>query len=270
MAAESSHRKIWPRFRDELGKSGPLLLGHRGASAHVTENTLPAFQRAIADGADGVELDVQRCLTGEIVVFHDDDLSRLAGRPERVADLPLQALREIRLSGGGEIPTLAETFEACGPDALVNVEIKYDGYWPSGCAALVAGASEVIARVGARGRVLVSSFSPAAIWLWRRHHGDVPCGLLFEPPRPFHRPWPLRADCLLPLLQSEAVHPEHGLCTPETVRRWHHRGYAVNVWTVDDPGRLRRLADMGVDAIITNDPAAARAALRLTLRSAGG
>ena len=242
-----------------------MLLGHRGASAHVTENTLPAFQRALADGAHGVELDVQRCLTGEVVVFHDDNLSRLAGRPERVVDLPLQALREIRLrTGRGEIPTLAETFEACGPDALVNVEIKYDGYLPSGCAALVAGTAEVIARAAAQGRVLVSSFSPAAIWLWGRHHGDVPCGLLFEKPRPLHPPWPLCADCLLPVLRAQAVHPDHGLCSAEKVQSWHRRGYTVNVWTVDDPGRLRQLGDMGVDAIITNDPAAARAALRLT------
>lgn len=264
MATESHRRKLWPRLGDDLGRTGPLLLGHRGASAHVTENTLPAFQRALADGAAGVELDVQRCLTGEIVVFHDDDLSRLAGRPERVAALPMQALREIRLHGGGEIPTLADTFEACGPDALVNVEIKYDGHLPSGCAALVAGTSEVIARAGAQARVLVSSFSPAAIWLWRRHHGDVPCGLLFEKPRPLHPPWPLRADCLLPVLRPQAVHPDHALCTVETVRSWHRRGYAVNAWTVDDPVRLRHLVDMGVDALITNDPAAARTALRLT------
>ncbi len=239
-----------------------MLLGHRGASAHVTENTIPAFRRALEGGADGVELDVQRCLTGEIVVFHDDDLLRLAGRPERIVELPMQALREVRLRGGGEIPTLAEVFEACGRDALVNVEIKYDGCSPWACAALVDGASREIARAGAQSRVLVSSFSPAAIWLWRRQHGDVPCGLLFEKPRPFHRPWPLRTDCLLPVLCPEAVHPERGLCSPTAVRRWHRRGYAVNVWTVDEPGQLRRLADMGIDAIITNDPAAARTALR--------
>jgi len=236
----------------------------------VTENTLAAFQRAMAEGADGVELDVQRCLSGEIVVFHDDDLSRLAGRSEGISELSLPALREIRLRGGGAIPTLAETFEACGPDALVNVEIKYQGYLPSGCAALVAGVSEVVARAGAAGRVLVSSFSPAAIWLWRRQYSNVPCGLLFEKPRRLHRPWPLRSDCLLPALRPAAVHPEHVLCTAEVVRRWHQRGYAVNVWTVDDPTRLRALADMGVDAVIANDPAAARAALGLTLRSSGG
>ena len=103
---------------------GPLVLGHRGASARETENTAAAFQRARTDGADGVELDVLLSATGEGMVFHDDDLARLAGRPERIADLPYRALREVKLPGGTTIPTLEEALEACGPDLLVNVELK--------------------------------------------------------------------------------------------------------------------------------------------------
>jgi len=233
----------------------------------MTENTLAAFQRAMADGADGVELDVQRCATGEVVVFHDDDLHRLSGRPERVDQMPLAALREVRLGPGGEIPTLAEAIEVCGPAGLVNIEIKTSGIFPS--AALVAGVGEVVARAGAGARVLVSSFSPGAIWLWRRRHPGVPCGLLFEQPRPFRRPWPLRTDMLLPWLRPSAVHPQDPLCTAEAVAAWRRRGYAVNVWTVDDPRRIEILAAMGVSAIITNAPAKARSALTLTLRSGG-
>jgi glycerophosphoryl diester phosphodiesterase len=261
MAREFDDRPSW-RTR---GAIRPLVLGHRGASGIATENTLAAFQRAVADGADGVELDVQRCRTGEIVVFHDDDLRRLAGRPERIIDLSMAELREIRLHGGGEIPTLAETFEACGASALVNVEIKYEGFLPGGCSALVAGTADVIARAGAGPRVLVSSFSPAAVWLWQRRHPSVPCGLLFEPVRRFHKPWPLRTDWLLPALSTVAVHPDHRMCRPDTVERWHRRGYGVNVWTVDDRDRIRALAAMGVDGIITNDPASALAALSLTV-----
>ncbi|MBN2575355.1 MAG: glycerophosphodiester phosphodiesterase [Deltaproteobacteria bacterium] len=249
---------------------GPVLLAHRGSSVHETENTLAAFRRAMAEGADGVELDVQGCATGEVVVFHDDDLSRLAGRPERVASLPFAALREVRLLGGGEIPTLAEAIEACGPRALVNIEIKGSGIRPPGCRALVAGVAEVVGRMGAAWRVLVSSFSPAALWLWRRRRPDVPCGLLCARPRPSQRPWFPRRERLLPLLRPFAVHPEDGLCGPEAVARWHERGYAVNVWTVDAAARLQALSAMGVDGIITNDPAGARAALALTARSGGG
>jgi glycerophosphoryl diester phosphodiesterase len=266
MAAETSFRS---RFLAGNG-SRPLVLAHRGASALETENTLAAFQRALAEGADGVELDVQRCATGEVVVFHDDDLARLAGRPERVDRMPLEALREVRLRGGGEIATLAEALAACGDAALVNIEIKYDGLRPAGCRALVAGVADTVGRAAAAARVLVSSFSPAAVWLWQRLRPDVPCGLLCERPRPFHRPWPLRIDWILPLLRPAAVHPEDGLCRPAAVRGWRHRGYAVNVWTVDEPGRIEELAALGVSGIITNHPARARSALALTPRSVGG
>jgi glycerophosphoryl diester phosphodiesterase len=243
----------------------PRLYGHRGASALATENTLAAFRRAVADGADGVELDVQCCRSGEVVVFHDDDLGRLAGRPERIDALPLSTLRELVLPADGRIPTLLEAFDACGESALVNVELKYAGLLPGPVTALVDGVAADIARVGASGRVVVSSFSPAAVWLWKRRVPQVPCALLFERPRMLHRPWPLRSDCVLPVLRPMAVHPAHDLCSPAGVDRWRRRGYLVNVWTVDDPARLRALAAMGVDGIITNDPGKARAVLTSTL-----
>jgi glycerophosphoryl diester phosphodiesterase len=252
------------------GGEGPLVLAHRGASALETENTLAAFRLAMAEGADGVELDVQRCATGEVVVFHDDDLARLAGRPERIDQLSLARLREVRLSRGEAIPTLAETLEACGPAALVNIEIKHSGLLPAGCRALVDALAEVVARADADQRVLISSFSPGAIWRWRKIRPDVASGLLFERPRPFRRPWPLRTDIFLPLLRPRAVHPEESLCTRDSVARWRRQGYAVNAWTVDAPERIMELAAMGVSGIITNDPARARSALTLTRRSAGG
>ena len=266
MVSQSPRRRIFPPASGE----GPLIFAHRGASTCETENTLPAFRRAMSDGADGVELDVQRCATGEVVVFHDDDLARLAGRPERMDQLSWSAIREVRLLRGGEIPTLAEALDACGPEALVNIEIKHAGLLPGGCRALVEAVAEVVARTDAGQRVLISSFSPRALWRWRKIRPDVPSGLLFERPRPFHQPWPLRTDILLPLLRPHAVHPEDSLCTRDSVARWRGRGYSVNVWTVDAPDRIAVLASMGVSGIITNEPARVRSALTLTRRSAGG
>jgi glycerophosphoryl diester phosphodiesterase len=236
----------------------PLILAHRGASATLTENTLAAFRRAMAEGADGVELDVQLCATGEVMVFHDESLARLAGRPERLASLPFAVLREVELRGGGQIPTLDQALETCGATALVNVEIKYDGLRPAGCGALVTAVAAIVARADAARRVLVSSFSPTVVWLWRRLRADVPCGLLFERPRRFRRPWPLRTDCALPLVRPDAVHPEQGLCTVTAVARWRRRGYAVHAWTVDEPERARELAALTL------------AALSLTPRSTDG
>ena len=246
----------WTRRRDG---APPLIVAHRGASAVEPENSIAAFRRADADGADGVELDVLACATGEVVVFHDDDLVRLGNRPEKIAGLPLAALREVRLTSGATIPTLDEVLAACGPRLLVNVELKASGVAPAGLRALVDAVATMIDEAGAgmHERVLVSSFYPRAIALWRRRAPRVRAGLLFEreAPLPLRRAWALR------WLRPFSAHPEAVLCTPHAVRRWHRRGYAVNVWTVDDAIALRRFAEMGVDAIITNDPARSRRAL---------
>jgi glycerophosphoryl diester phosphodiesterase len=237
--------------------AGPLVIGHRGASARAPENSVEAFGRARADGADGVELDVLQCATGEVVVFHDDDLARLAGRPERVDALPFAELREVRLAGGARIPTLAEAFEACGPELLVNVELKAGGVGVDRLAALADAVADVVERAGTASRVLVSSFSPLAVRAWMRRARAIPAALLFERAAPL----PLRRAWAAAWLRPSALNPERVLCTRSRVERWHARGYAVNVWTVDDEVEMRALRDMGVDGLITNDPARTRAIL---------
>lgn len=243
---------------DAVAAARPLVIGHRGASAHCPENSLEAFRRAAADGADGVELDVLRCASGEPVVFHDDDLNRLGGRPDRIGSLSLAEVRRVRLASGATIPTLAETLEAC-PTLLLNVELKAMGVSWSEIRALVRAVAALVDVPTARDRVLVSSFHPYAVWAWRRCAPRVPAGLLFERDSPLY----LRRGWTLPLLGAAAAHPEAVLCSGPAVERWHRRGYRVNVWTVDAPAELARLRAIGVDGIITNDPAAARRALAL-------
>lgn len=233
------------------------MLGHRGASAVCPENSLPAFQRAVIDGADGVELDVLCCATGEVMVFHDDDLVRLGARPERIAELPYAVLRDLVLTSGARIPTLEEVLEVCRVPFLVNIELKADGFWGGPLAELVDRVAAIVERTATAGQVLVSSFHPRAIFLWQRRAPQVPAGLLFERegPRLLRRPW------AVPLLRPIGVHPEAVLCDGERVARWHRQGHLVNVWTVDEPAALRALAAMGVDGVITNDPGRALAVL---------
>lgn len=247
----------WRRRGGPADAGGALIYGHRGASAQELENTLAAFARAAADGADGVELDVLVCASGEVVVFHDDDLQRLAGREDRVQALRWQELRAVTLARGERIPTLDAVFEACGLDLLVNVELKSAGFWDKSLPALVRGVSAVLDRCGVAARVLVSSFDPRAVGLWQRERPDVPAALLIED----GAGRALGKALTLPLLHPAAVHPEVALCRPDLVNAWRATGYLVNTWTVDDAGVQRALDRAGVDGIITNDPAAARRAL---------
>lgn len=240
-------------------RARPLVIAHRGASAEAPENTLAAFRLARARGADGVELDVMRCATGEVVVFHDDDMVRLGGRPDRVRATPLSALREIDLGGGERIPTLDEALETIGP-LLCNVELKSAPRWRGRLAddGLAAEVAAILRRHGAGGRALVSSFDPLLLGRFRRHAPAIATGLLFarDQARPSREAWAAR------LLRPAALHPEAALCDARAVRRWHARGYAVNVWTVDEPSELRLLAALGVDGLITNRPEIARAVIQ--------
>jgi glycerophosphoryl diester phosphodiesterase len=237
----------------------PLVLGHRGASADAPENTLAAFRLAIAQGADGVELDVRRCASGEVVVVHDEDLARVGGVALRVEDAPLAALRELDVGAwkgarfrGEKIPLLSEALEAL-PGAIVNVELKSAGR----DLALARAAAEVIWRAGAGGRVVVSSFDWRLLAAYRLASPDVPAGLLFEGTHA----WRLRTWLGIRAFRPAAVHPDLRLATDERVRRWSARGLAVNVWTVDDVAEAARLARAGAAAVITNVPGRVRAVL---------
>jgi glycerophosphoryl diester phosphodiesterase len=239
-----------PAWGRRTAGARPLVIGHRGASARAPENSVEAFARARTDGADGVELDVLCCRGGEVVVFHDDDLRRLGGRPERIDALELAELRRVVLRGDARVPTLEEAFEACGPDMLVNVELKAPFLGDGRLRALVEGTAAVLARTGVASRVLVSSFNPRAVRLWTRRQPAVPAALLFERAEitPLRRAWAAQ------WLRPAALNPELVLCTPVRVARWHALGYAVNTWTVDGEAAVRAAREAHVDGIITNDP----------------
>jgi glycerophosphoryl diester phosphodiesterase len=238
-------------------------VAHRGASAAALENCLPAFRLARQQRADGVELDAMISADGQVVVFHDDDLARLApGRRERVADLRLAELREVELvgpAGRGHIPTLSEVIEELGPDLLVNIELKTpqprQKAWLG--QALAVEVARLVRRHDLGRRALVSSFNPMALARFRAAAPMVPSGLLFATDQ---KPW-LRRACARHVLRPLALHPEAVMVTARSVRRWRREGYALNVWTVDDPAELARLRGLGVDGVITNDPEAARTVL---------
>ncbi len=238
----------------------PLVLGHRGASADAPENTVAAFRLAVAQGADGVELDVWRCATGEVVVAHDEDARRVAGADLRIPDAPLAALRALDVGGwkgerfrGEPIPLLAEVLEAL-PGAVVNVELKSRRR----DLRLAAAAARVVAAAGAAGRVLVSSFDWRLVVAFRVAAPEIPVGLLFDG----EHAWRARLALGVRLLGPSAVHPERALVTAARARRWTARRLAVNVWTVDEPAEARRLAALGATALITNVPGAIVRAVR--------
>jgi glycerophosphoryl diester phosphodiesterase len=238
------------RWRRVCGR--PRVWGHRGDPLHAPENTMVSFERAIAAGADGIELDVRFDGGRQVVVFHDDELARLAGRGGRMEELPAAERAALRVRGE-PVPLLAEVLASFNTD--VNVEIKSARFGRMG--ELVAATAKVIKQSGRADRVVVSSFDPIALVQLHRHLPDVAAAYLFhdEQALPLRKGWAGR------WAGASLVHPQHTLADEASVARWHRAGLAVNVWTVNDPDELRRLAGLGVDGVFTDDPAAALAVL---------
>jgi glycerophosphoryl diester phosphodiesterase len=231
------------------------MIAHRGASAHAPENTLPAFALAVEQGADMIELDVLPCADGTPVVFHDDTTARWDGRPRLVAACSLAEMQALDI-GGARVPTFAEVclFAQQQPIAL-NVELKD--------AACVEPVVALLRAYGLGARVLLSSFDAAALHHLRAAAPEMRRAYLMgqrslRPAIRIREGWPLGA---LRAVAASAWHPAATL----PLLRWllplvRRAGYAVNVWTVDEPARMRELAAWGASGIITNDPARARAA----------
>ena len=217
------------------------------------ENTLPALVRAMELGADGVEIDVQRTADGVLVLVHDDDWRRTTG-----VAAPVRATRwaEVQTFDAGvwfgsafrgtPPPTLQAALERLPDGSFVDVEIKSPE--------LDAGLGEaVLAAVQAhrsRLRLLLTSFDHDCIARLAAVAPDLEYGLL-DRIRPEPRP-----ECKHQVLAHESLLEE-----PAHVARVHGCGGRVFAWTVDDPALGRALAALGVDGVITNDPARLRRAL---------
>ena len=230
----------------------PLVIAHRGASGELPENTLPAYQLALEQGSDMIEIDLHTTRDGAIVISHDESLESLGGCGE-VADATFQEIRRLDAGGGAVVPTLEEVLDAFGGRIPFNLELKRGsrGEYPGMEAAAVAE----VARRGLLEQTLFSSFYPPVLEALREVSPEVRIAVLVSPRFPQGAIERARA------LGAEALNPERSLATRELVESAHGEGLAVYVYTVDDGEEMGQLLDLGVDGLFTNHPRRMRALL---------
>lgn len=223
-----------------------LNLAHRGARTLAPENTLPAFELAMSQGADGIELDVQLSADGRLFALHDLTLDRTTSGRGRAVDLRLDELQALDAGAnrgeewrGTRIPSLDEIVETLPAHTYLNIELKL--YSPRSDGLEEAVRAFVVER-GIEERVIVSSFNPLA--LWRLRESELALGLLYSPSM---APW-VRYGQTRRFLRLDALHPKH------TIVRAPLPDLPVNTWTVNEPAEMQRLLALGVNAIITDVP----------------
>jgi glycerophosphoryl diester phosphodiesterase len=239
----------------------PAIYAHRGASAYAPENTLAAFELAIRQNADAIELDAALCADQQVIVFHDDTVERTTDGQGAVKELSLSAIKELDAGCsfdesfcGEKIPTLDEVFEAVGQEIFINVELKN---YSSPRDSLPEEVAKLVQKHNLLQQVLFSSFNPIALHRIKNILPEVPIGLLAIAgfngfwARSFPRQW----------LDYQAIHPNYKDATRDFIKRKQGRGCRVNTYTVNHPQDIIRLAQWDVDGIITDDPLEARLAL---------
>ena len=239
------------------------IWAHRGSSSQSPENTLEAFQLAIDQGADGIELDVQLSADGQVVVCHDETIDRTSDASGAVAQLTLEQMRSANFNNGMDgfrcrIPTLAEVFDlVAGTNLRVNVELKNSILaYPGLEAAVEAVVANSRLSSDAADRVVYSTFNHRSLAMLAASGTRIPLGVLYF--EPMVRPWDYARS-----FGATALHPYWGSLADDEIEGAHQLGLAVHPWTIDDPAVMRRMVDQGADALITNKPLLARETLGL-------
>lgn len=224
-----------------------LIIGHRGASGHAPENTLPAFEKAIEMGADGVELDLWPNALGEPMVIHDDKLERTHRHKGRVTDMRVEDLAPLG------IPRYQDVLDMAKGKLVVFTELKGDHEDK-----VAEAIHRAVAQDGWRYKALpVIGFDHAQLKRLKKAHPDILTGATFSRRMLEGLAPELHAPHMIATakrLGASAINPDYNLVTPEIVAAAHEAGLAVNVWTVNHPVAMDKMIALGVDSIMTDYP----------------
>ena len=223
----------------------PLVIAHRGAHSAHPENSIAAFQAALALGADGVELDVRLTADGQVAAVHDRAVEVGNGRRAVVGRMGLAEINEMRAGAGlSTLPTLEAVFDALPSSFLVDVELKVRS---PRVGALTTGVVEAIRANGRLETTLVKSYSPLAVRRLRTRYPDVTRGYVWGR----SHPWPMRTRRFRTVPDAHWLAPSEDSYDRGLLEGFHVRGRRVLAWDVDmaDPKDLT-----GIDGVMTDDP----------------
>lgn len=246
----------------------PLIIAHRGASALAPENTLTAFRQAIEAGANGIEFDVRISKDGVPVVFHDSTLRRIARREGRTSNFTAEELGKIEIGSwfnekfprkanaefvGEKIPTLEELFVLLnGFKGRIYLEMKGN---PTEVLKVAEAVVEIIKNSPYLPQIIAKSFKLEAVAHIKNLFPEVKTAALFAPKILTVLRKQTRIIEEAKKYSADELSLHYSLATEKFVRRADDENMPTTIWTADHPIWVRRATDIGIRAIITNNPA---------------
>lgn len=222
----------------------PLVIGHRGAMGHETENTLASVEKALELGVDMIEIDVFKIYSGEIAVFHDERVERLTNGGGKIEEYNYVDMKQLILDGNHQIPLLQEVLRLVDKRSKLNIELKGEG-----CADRVNFIiKSYVERQGwTLDQFVISSFKWDELREFRKYNPDIAIAVLTEGN-------PLEAIEVAKELQAVAINPHHSALTPDIVKEIHNEGFKIFTYTVNEPEDIERVKELGVDGIFSDFP----------------
>ena len=229
-----------------LSNKDVIVVGHRGAMGHALENTVESVKKAIELNVDGIEIDVFKSKTGELVVYHDPFLNRLSNSNALIEQISLDSIKKVKLVGGLSIPTLNEVIDIIPENIFLNIELKGEN--------TAIKTNKVIIEYINRSNFtpssfIVSSFRWDELVEFRNTNKDVPIAILVDSL--------YKIDIAIKLakeINAFAINPNNEFLTKEIVKKVQSFNIKVYPYTINDLSSIKRMKSMGVDAIITDFP----------------
>ena len=223
-----------------------LVVGHRGAMGHVLENTLESVEKALELGVDGIEVDVFKTITGEIVVFHDPQLNRLSNSDAFIEKITLDSIKKIELKGGYKIPTLEEVIDLIPKNIFLNIELKGLN--------TAYSTNEIIEEKIRKNNLtsnnfIISSFRWDELEKFRSVNKKVPIAILVDSLNKIDN-----AILLAKKINANSLNPNKNFLTKSVVKKIKNKNLKVFPYTVNNYLNIKKMKSYEVDGIITDYP----------------
>ena len=223
-----------------------LSIGHRGAKGYVAENTYESISKAIQLGVDGIEIDVFKCASGELVLFHDKDLKELTGESGLIENLTIKELEQFLVLGKYKIPTLTNVLTRIEKPLFVNIELKGLN--------TAQATSKIIADISrstswSLEHFIVSSFNWDELELFRSIDKNTPVGVLVSKSMSINEAIEFGKK-----INAQAIHPNFKLLNDKAVKKIKNNGFKIYTWTVNNEDDINFMKKLKVDGIISDYP----------------
>ena len=223
-----------------------LRIGHRGSKGYVAENTLESINHAILLGVDGIEIDIFKCLSGELVLSHENDLKRLTGKSGQLEKLTLGELKKFLVVGKYKIPTLTDVLKTIETPLFVNIELKGLN--------TAQATSKIITNLSKSTswrleNFIISSFNWNELEQFRSIDKNTPVGVLVSNSMSINEAIEFGKK-----INAQAIHPNFKLLNEKTVKKIKNNGFKIYTWTVNSKDDINCMKKFKVDGIISDFP----------------